>query len=555
MTVKAITSGSDTVGYGFSSTLTNTGGGLAPLVFTIGQNDYTIDGLYVYDTNHATFPGDLLFDLTGNSVSGNLTTAESDVLQVHPCDTGPYAFLGGVAQYAGLTNGYLWTTTLDWSDPVTTRTVYLSLPANNAATGEPAITGTAQTGQELTADASPIMDADGLPSSFTYQWVRVDADGMSNPADITDATAATYPLTAADAGKKIKVQVSFTDELSGEEMRTSVMVTSTPHKTTVTVSEAVEVVGDPVFRFSLTNSGGAANDVPATYDRTRSSPTTMVFTYTVQAGDMDNNGIWIGDHSRTFMLDANDRIRTASQQIDIDRSHPEKGTHADHKVDGSRTPLATVPPDPTAPTLVLATATTLTIEWTHPGDGGSPLTRNFVHYRVEGTTDWTNWYAGETPVTRAVITNLQAETAYDVRVHSRNAIGNSQWVQSATAFSTLANTRATGAPTITGTAEVGQTLTAVTTGIMDADGLTSPTYTYQWIRVDGTEADIAAANSSTYTLVDADRRRTNEKDDFRVPGRHHADGGIRPGAGRRLVGHFHTRRYQWIRVRLPKWRR
>ena len=84
--------------------------------------------------------------------------------------------------------------------------MYLSLPANNAATGEPAITGTAQAGQELTADASPIMDADGLPSSFTYQWFRVDADGTSNPADITDATAATYTLTAADAGKKIKVQ-------------------------------------------------------------------------------------------------------------------------------------------------------------------------------------------------------------------------------------------------------------------------------------------------------------------------------------------------------------
>ena len=64
---------------------------------------------------------------------------------------------------------------------------------------------------------------------------------------------------------------------------------------------------------------------------------------------------------------------------------------------------------------------------------------------------------------------------------------------------------ATGAPTITGTAQVGQTLTAVTTGIMDADGLTSPTYTYQWIRVDGTdEADIASANSSTYILGDAD---------------------------------------------------
>ena len=75
-----------------------------------------------------------------------------------------------------------------------TRTVYLSLPANNAATGEPAITGTAQAGQELTADASPIMDTDGLPtSSFTYQWLRVDADGTSNEAEISGETPPPTP--------------------------------------------------------------------------------------------------------------------------------------------------------------------------------------------------------------------------------------------------------------------------------------------------------------------------------------------------------------------------
>ena len=278
---------------------------------------------------------------------------------------------------------------------------------------------------------------------------------------------------------------------------------------TVTASEAVEVEGDPVFLFSLTDMGGAANDVPATYDGTRSSPTTIVFTYTVQAGDRDNNGIWIGNHSRTFRLDANDRIRTASQQIDIDRSHPEKGTHDGHKVDGSLG-APTVPPDPTPPTLVSATATTLTIEWTHPGDGGSPLTRNFIEYRVEGTTDWTNWYRGETPtpVTRTVIRNLAAATAYDVRVHSRNAIGNSQWTQSATAFSTLAGTAATGAPTITGTAAVGQPLAVDLTGIADADGLTNVSYSYQWVRVDAdgmsNPADITDATDATYTLVDAD---------------------------------------------------
>ena len=71
------------------------------------------------------------------------------------------------------------------------------------------------------------------------------------------------------------------------------------------------------------------------------------------------------------------------------------------------------------------------------------------------------------------------------------------------------NTAAMGAPTITGTAQVGQTLTAATTGITDSDGLTSATYTYQWIRVDGTdEEDISGENSSTYTLVDADLGKT-----------------------------------------------
>ena len=74
----------------------------------------------------------------------------------------------------------------------------------------------------------------------------------------------------------------------------------------------------------------------------------------------------------------------------------------------------------------------------------------------------------------------------------------------------MANSPATGAPTITGTAQVGQTLTAVTTAIMDADGLTSVVYTYQWIRVatDTTEMNIARATASTYTLVEADQGTT-----------------------------------------------
>ena len=71
------------------------------------------------------------------------------------------------------------------------------------------------------------------------------------------------------------------------------------------------------------------------------------------------------------------------------------------------------------------------------------------------------------------------------------------------------NTPATGAPTITGTPQVGQTMTAVTTAIMDANGLTTVSYTYQWIRVDGgTETNISLATASTYTLVADDQAKT-----------------------------------------------
>ena len=74
-------------------------------------------------------------------------------------------------------------------------------------------------------------------------------------------------------------------------------------------------------------------------------------------------------------------------------------------------------------------------------------------------------------------------------------------------FRVPAHTPATGAPAITGTARVGQTLTASTSGITDADGLTNVSYVYRWIRLDSdgmmNPTDIGT-DASTYTLVAAD---------------------------------------------------
>ena len=67
------------------------------------------------------------------------------------------------------------------------------------------------------------------------------------------------------------------------------------------------------------------------------------------------------------------------------------------------------------------------------------------------------------------------------------------------------NSAATGVPTISGTAQVGQTLTADTSGIADADGLDNVMFSYQWMADD---ANIQGATDRTYTLADRDEGKT-----------------------------------------------
>ena len=67
---------------------------------------------------------------------------------------------------------------------------------------------------------------------------------------------------------------------------------------------------------------------------------------------------------------------------------------------------------------------------------------------------------------------------------------------------TVQNSPATGAPTISGAAQVGETLTADTSGISEADGLENVAYSYQWLSSRDTEID--GATSSTYTLQSSD---------------------------------------------------
>ena len=87
---------------------------------------------------------------------------------------------------------------------------------NNPATGAPAISGTPQVEQTLTANTSAIQDADGLQNaSYQYQWL---AAGTA----ISGATGSSYTLTANEQGDTIQVRVSFNDDKGNAESRTSV---------------------------------------------------------------------------------------------------------------------------------------------------------------------------------------------------------------------------------------------------------------------------------------------------------------------------------------------
>ena len=111
--------------------------------------------------------------------------------------------------------------------------------------------------------------------------------------------------------------------------------------------------------------------------------------------------------------------------------------------------------------------------------------------------------AGATGPTYTLVSEDMGKTL-KVRVTFTDDAGNHESLTSeATGPVTPPNSPATGAaePSV-GTAQVGETLTADTSGIADEDGLTSVVFNYEWLAND---AVIPGANDSSYVISDSDR--------------------------------------------------
>ena len=307
---------------------------------------------------------------------------------------------------------------------------------NTPASGAPAITGAAQVGKELTAGLGTIADAEGLPGTFpddyTFQWVRVDADGTSNEVDITGETSGTYTPVAADVGKKIKVEVSFTDDGSNAEG---------PLVSAAWPSNA------PV--------AAAAGACP--------TPNDWCTTLTVGFSQQGPNRFY---GLATFISD---------------------GALADTTIDDG---------------------------------GGTTWTVSMMNIEEGPVYDYVS-ISLDAFVPRGSVFDLGGTTFTTDATAEQSTTGRYQWTppagfawvhgQDVTVSVKLPESSpATGAPEISGTPQVGETLTAGIGTIADLDGLptTFPDdYTYQWIRVDANgrsnPVDVGT-DDVEYTLVAAD---------------------------------------------------
>ncbi len=505
-----------TTGHGFSTTY-GPGSSLRPdRRFSIGSNAYQIYEISARSTGALRF---------STSSGFPLSAAHRAALRLHVCDV-DYDFSAATIRGGG---NYNWSGSLDWSS-VTTRTVYLSLPANNVATGAPAITGTATVDEMLTATAGDIADTDGLPSSstYTYQWFRVDADGTSNEEEISGETVATYTLTDDDIGKRIKVKVSFTDNLNGKETRTSaataVVATTPPEVVSVVVNSQGKGLS---IRFDKALDEDAARAVPAS---------AYVVTVDGQDVTITVTAVFFGD---TVSLSVPGAAIRQYQTVVVSYTDPTAGNDTvalqdlvGNDVAGFTTGKSGVPAVTNGSTVPSTDTTPPEVEGVvvdevnmivsivfdealdEDAGGAVPVSAYAVtadgqdveitHVRIGfGNTVILEFPDAAIRQGQTVVVSYTDPTAGNDTVALQDRVGND-----VASFTVTANIPATGAPTITGTVEVGQTLTAVTTGIMDANGLTGVTYDYQWIRVNGTDAAIGLATSSTYLLVAADLGKT-----------------------------------------------
>ena len=374
---------------------------------------------------------------------------------------------------------------------------------NHPATGAPAISSTAQVGETLTADTSGIADADGLTTvSYGYQWVANDG---TTDTDIPDATDAAYTLVADDEGQTVKVRVSFTDDAGNEETLTSAATAAVaaPEPPAMPTGLSPSVSHDTV---TLTWDDPQDDSITGYVILRRDREIHLVGTFVTITGDT-------GSADTTYTDATVEPDKQYVYRIKAINEHGEVSEESDWV--RANTPAVPVPDKPTGLSAVVISHDTVTLAWDNPQDDsitGYVILRRDREIHLVGTFVTITGDTGSAQTTYTDET-VEPDKEYVYRIKAINEHGEvserSDWVRGFTPAAPPTDSPATGEPTITGTAQVGEMLTVDTSRIADDDGLVNATYTYQWVANDGTtDTNISGATDNTYTLVDDDEGMT-----------------------------------------------
>ena len=345
-------------------------------------------------------------------------------------------------------------------------------------TGVPVISGTTHRGDVLTATAG---QWSGPGVDCAYQWQR-SANGSTWTA-ITGATAASYILGLADEGDVIRVVVTATNPdgvASVSSQPSATVIASMPGNTSPPT-----VSGSAVRAATLTSAAGiwTGNGNALSYQWQRSPDGT---TWTSISGATDSA-------YSPAVADEGDRLRVLMTETNSDGSLSVPSGATSAVV--SAPPVNTVAPSLSGATERTLPVTALTGGWTGAG--------NTYSYRWQRSPDGSSWtdIPGATALTYTATAVDEGQRLRFV-VTAVNPDGSVAAASSPSSVVLAAPPAVTAAPSITGAAVLGASLSALT-------GTWSPgdvTFAYQWQR--GTAAagyvNIAGATTATYTLTSAD---------------------------------------------------
>ena len=381
--------------------------------------------------------------------------------------------------------------------------------SNTEATGGPGIDGSPVVGQTLTATTSGIADEDGMTGAvFTYQWIRQNL-ATALAEEIDGATSSTYTVTSEDEGHVLMVLVTFTDDAGNEESLSSRQVEvsaaqegeskdsrggkSTLANTPATRSPGID--GSPVVGQALTATTSDIVDTNGIAD--------AVFTYQWLADDAAIESAT----APTYTVAAGDVGKTLKVRVTFtDDSGNEESVTSAAAAAVTQPLTASVHSTPASHDGSAIFTFELRFSET-PKTGFSYVTLRDHSFTVTGGEVVNaerleqgkniRWEITVQPSGNAGVTvSLPVTTDCD----AQGAVCTSDGRMLSTGVELVTpgppNSAATGTPTITGTAQVGETLTAATTAIADADGLTNATFSYRWL-ADG--AEVPGATSSSYT--------------------------------------------------------